>query len=229
MGGCCSSSRKFPLHGTPVYYYVRMFSVYASNYFSVPKSVFCPPALEEHESSAPHDSGFPTRLLVDVNLDTSIPDTFRSPPRPIPFDVVLGISQSTNPGPDIDYRKPTHVDLKELDRETERDTPFIESPKKVEVGFQESKCVDGLTMEEEEVCPTCFEEYDAQNPTIVTKCNHRFHLSCILEWMERSDTCPICNQAVARNLLWDFIATDMKEIAIYEIAYLQQEMDFEAR
>ena len=123
----------------------------------------CPPALEEHGSSTPHDSGFLTRLLVDVNLDTSIPDTFRSPPRPIPFDVVLGISQ-TNPGPDgqafgdIDYQKPTHVDPKELDRETDANTPFIDSPKKVEVGFQESKCVDStIEKEEEEVCPTCFE------------------------------------------------------------------------
>ncbi|KAI3693390.1 hypothetical protein L6452_33225 [Arctium lappa] len=181
MGGCCSSSRKFQLHGTPVYYY-------------------CPPALEEHESSTTHDSGFPTRLLIDVNLDTSIPDTFRSPPRPIPFDVVLGISQTTNTGPDgeafgdLDYQKPTQVDLKELDREPERDTSFIESPKKVEVGFQESKCVGDSKMEEEDVCPTCFEEYNAENPRIITKCNHRFHLSCILEWMERSDTCPICSQ-----------------------------------
>ncbi|MBA0741347.1 hypothetical protein Gogos_014509, partial [Gossypium gossypioides] len=37
-------------------------------------------------------------------------------------------------------------------------------------------------------------EYDAENPELLTKCEHHFHLSCILEWMERSDTCPICDQ-----------------------------------
>ncbi|MCD7471340.1 hypothetical protein HAX54_011688 [Datura stramonium] len=42
----------------------------------------------------------------------------------------------------------------------------------------------------QEECPICLEEYDAENPKMSTKCEHHFHLSCILEWMERSDTCP---------------------------------------
>lgn len=37
-------------------------------------------------------------------------------------------------------------------------------------------------------------EYDTENPKYVIKCEHYFHLSCILEWMERSDACPICDQ-----------------------------------
>ncbi|XP_022880859.1 E3 ubiquitin-protein ligase RNF115-like [Olea europaea var. sylvestris] len=48
--------------------------------------------------------------------------------------------------------------------------------------------------DEEDVCPTCLEEYDSENPKIITKCDHHFHLACILEWMERSDTCPVCDQ-----------------------------------
>uniref|UniRef100_A0A0D6QYI0 RING-type E3 ubiquitin transferase n=1 Tax=Araucaria cunninghamii TaxID=56994 RepID=A0A0D6QYI0_ARACU len=48
--------------------------------------------------------------------------------------------------------------------------------------------------DEEDVCPTCLEEYDEENPKIITKCDHHFHLACILEWMERSETCPICDQ-----------------------------------
>lgn len=181
MGGCCSSSQKYQLHGTPVYYY-------------------CPPALEERESTTPRDSVFSTRLLIDVNIDTSIPDTYRSPPTPIPFDVVLGIPQSTNTGSDGQsfsdhvYQKLTHVNVKDLNCKPEGDNPSVVSPEKVDVGFQTSKGLDSSTIEEEDVCPTCFEEYDAENPRIVTKCNHRFHLSCILEWMERSNTCPICNQ-----------------------------------
>lgn len=42
----------------------------------------------------------------------------------------------------------------------------------------------------------CIADYDTENPRIVTKCKHHFHLSCILEWMERSDTCPICDQVL---------------------------------
>ncbi|KAG0472925.1 hypothetical protein HPP92_014782 [Vanilla planifolia] len=48
--------------------------------------------------------------------------------------------------------------------------------------------------EDEDVCPTCLEEYDAENPRIITKMQTSFHLSCILEWLERSNTCAICDK-----------------------------------
>lgn len=35
-------------------------------------------------------SAFPTGLLVDTNLDTSIPDTYRHPPAPLPYDANVG-------------------------------------------------------------------------------------------------------------------------------------------
>lgn len=50
------------------------------------------------------------------------------------------------------------------------------------------------TSEDEDVCPTCLEEYTPENPKIVANCSHHFHLSCIYEWMERSDTCPVCGK-----------------------------------
>ncbi|XP_042023943.1 E3 ubiquitin-protein ligase RLIM-like [Salvia splendens] len=43
-------------------------------------------------------------------------------------------------------------------------------------------------------CPTCLEEYTSENPKITTKCNHHYHLSCIYEWMERSENCPVCGK-----------------------------------
>ncbi|XP_010551357.1 PREDICTED: E3 ubiquitin-protein ligase At3g02290 [Tarenaya hassleriana] len=46
--------------------------------------------------------------------------------------------------------------------------------------------------EEEDVCPTCFEDYTDQNPRVALQCGHIFHLSCIYEWMERSEACPFC-------------------------------------
>ncbi|CAF2130907.1 unnamed protein product [Brassica napus] len=37
-------------------------------------------------------------------------------------------------------------------------------------------------------------EYETENPRLLTKCRHDFHLACILEWMERSEACPVCNK-----------------------------------
>ncbi|KAJ4912966.1 RING/U-box superfamily protein [Raphanus sativus] len=43
-------------------------------------------------------------------------------------------------------------------------------------------------------CPICLEEYHIDNPKLLTKCGHNFHLACILEWMERSEACPVCDK-----------------------------------
>ncbi|XP_057950252.1 E3 ubiquitin-protein ligase At3g02290-like [Malania oleifera] len=48
--------------------------------------------------------------------------------------------------------------------------------------------------EDEDVCPTCLDEYTPENPKITTQCSHHFHLGCIYEWMERSESCPICGK-----------------------------------
>ncbi|XP_020533730.1 E3 ubiquitin-protein ligase At3g02290 [Jatropha curcas] len=48
------------------------------------------------------------------------------------------------------------------------------------------------SQDDEDVCPTCLEDYSFDNPRIVTHCQHHFHLGCIYEWMERSQSCPLC-------------------------------------
>ncbi|KAL3336579.1 hypothetical protein AABB24_029301 [Solanum stoloniferum] len=53
---------------------------------------------------------------------------------------------------------------------------------------------DVCSSEDEDVCPTCLEEYTPENPKIFTKCSHHYHLSCIYEWQERSETCPVCGK-----------------------------------
>ncbi|URE33781.1 Zinc finger, C3HC4 type (RING finger) [Musa troglodytarum] len=54
---------------------------------------------------------------------------------------------------------------------------------------------------EEDVCPICLEDYDVQNPRVMTKCEHHFHVSCGLEWMERSYACAICDQVCMQSNL----------------------------
>ena len=47
--------------------------------------------------------------------------------------------------------------------------------------------------------PACDEMF-AENPAITTQCNHQFHLACIYEWLERSQTCPVCDSLIAEML-----------------------------
>eukprot|EP00250_Pteridium_aquilinum_P002260 c12458_g1_i1 orf=238-933(+) len=54
-------------------------------------------------------------------------------------------------------------------------------------------------LDDEDVCPTCLDGYDPENPKIITKCGHHFHLACILEWMERNSRCPLCDREMIFN------------------------------
>ncbi|KAL4586434.1 hypothetical protein LXL04_011070 [Taraxacum kok-saghyz] len=40
------------------------------------------------------------------------------------------------------------------------------------------------------------EKYTSDNPKIVTKCSHHYHLGCILTWQERSEFCPVCSRVM---------------------------------
>jgi len=53
-----------------------------------------------------------------------------------------------------------------------------------------------LSLDEDDVCPTCLDVYDAENPRYMTSCGHHFHLQCVYEWMERSQTCPVCSEVL---------------------------------
>jgi len=57
-----------------------------------------PRTSEEHVSLSSHQAPGSvlqsTGLLVDTNLDTSVPDAYRPPPAPIPFDAAVGRPQT---------------------------------------------------------------------------------------------------------------------------------------
>ncbi|MED6191467.1 hypothetical protein PIB30_000568 [Stylosanthes scabra] len=208
MGGCCCccSPKETELSVPTAYYYY-------------------PRASEEHVPLSSHQgaaSAFTGRLLVDTNLDTSSPDTYRPPPAPIPFNVPLGTTQappvaqeivgdksnaslqSTNSNsiqePVAGDNHGTSVKLEEL-KESEGGAHTdleLESTKDSEIELP--KLAEPINLaEEEDSCPICLEEYDKENPKLNTKCDHHFHLACILEWMERSETCPVCDQEMVFN------------------------------
>ncbi|KAL8549249.1 hypothetical protein ACS0TY_008194 [Phlomoides rotata] len=57
-----------------------------------------------------------------------------------------------------------------------------------------AKDLPSHTFPDEDLCPTCLEEYTEENPKIIAECSHHYHLSCIYEWMERSSKCPMCGK-----------------------------------
>ncbi|XP_061355318.1 probable E3 ubiquitin-protein ligase RHB1A [Gastrolobium bilobum] len=203
---CCCSSKETELSAPPAYYYY-------------------PRASEEHVPLSSHQgaaSAFFGRLLVDTNLDTSSPNTYRPPPPPIPFNVTLGAAQTPPVAQEI-YGDKNNTSLHSSNSNSVQELvagdnhgnsakleELKESECKVQTDLEQDLAKDSEIelpklgepinlAEEEDACPICLEEYDAENPKLTTKCDHHFHLACILEWMERSETCPVCDQDMVFN------------------------------
>ncbi|KAK7253048.1 hypothetical protein RIF29_37446 [Crotalaria pallida] len=213
MGGCCCCSSKEtqlnPPPRPPYYYYPRLSEEHV-------------PLSSRHNAASAFSGG----LLVDTNLDTSSPDTYRPPPAPIPFSVTSGVTQTPPVAQEICAAKTdaslpgTNSDsIQEVVAGDNHGSPtkseeLKESECKVQTGLEPDSSKDSevelpkltepiILVEEEDTCPICLEEYDAENPKLITKCDHHFHLACILEWMERSETCPVCDQDMVLDPLFD--------------------------
>jgi hypothetical protein len=116
-----------------------------------------------------------------TSFDNSLSDMYRSPPRPLPYDA-----------------EPLNSTDKWNECAREDELKIYRS--KFALRLSSAKYTHGVglvytsSLEEEDICPICLEEYTKENPKIMTKCSHHFHLSCIYEWMERSDNCPVCGK-----------------------------------
>lgn len=54
--------------------------------------------------------------------------------------------------------------------------------------------------DEADVCCICLEEYNDDNPMFRGVCQHHFHLSCLMEWKQRSAACPMCCAETLRGV-----------------------------
>lgn len=145
----------------------------------------CPPILEEHESLRSHDgaaSALTAEFLVDLGLDASTPDTYRAPPAPLPYDLVLGYPQSTESesaretvSGDSFETLTTCEDLEESDCKAQANSLCV-SPRKLEApNFNEPNV---SVAKEEDICPKVSVAKEDTCPNVSVA--------------EEEDVCPIC-------------------------------------
>ncbi|KAA8547878.1 hypothetical protein F0562_004307 [Nyssa sinensis] len=165
-------------------------------------------------------------LTSTSSLDDSLPDMYRSPPRPLPYDADPryirlqrdGLVSRREKGSGHSHEETEPLRRSDFDADSELSTAgdkwnestCEEGPKeynsKSSLKLSTAKMVTGYahmysSSEDEDVCPTCLEEYTSENPKIITKCTHHFHLGCIYEWMERSESCPVCGKVMLGRYL----------------------------
>lgn len=172
---------------------------------------------EQAISSTTQGSG---SLTTTAPLDNSVCDMYHPPPRPLPYNADPRYSHLQRDGLVSRREKGSshlHEETEPLRSEADLDSESLSSGDKWnestgEEGLKESHTKSSMKIstekpmtgfshiysspEDEDVCPTCLEEYTVENPKIIMKCSHHFHLVCIYEWMERSESCPVCGKVM---------------------------------
>lgn len=54
-------------------------------------------------------------------------------------------------------------------------------------------------MEIEDKCAICCDAYGEEDALMKTPCNHHFHKGCLIQWLWKQSTCPLCQKVVIRN------------------------------
>ncbi|KAK6158213.1 hypothetical protein DH2020_005527 [Rehmannia glutinosa] len=146
------------------------------------------PVSEEREPLSSHHATVSAGLLVDTNLDTSVPDTYRPPPAPIPYETFAGRPPTPSGNRENSGNK-TEVILQTTNTDSVENTNSgsslvtkvkdVESDEKAKINIElaaskdvEDEKSDDLKksiepfvpplQDEEDVCPTCLEGNDFQ-------------------------------------------------------------------
>ncbi|XP_052197574.1 E3 ubiquitin-protein ligase At3g02290-like [Diospyros lotus] len=175
----------------------------------------------EEEHATPSTIQGTTSLTSTTSPDNSLSDMYRSPPRPLPYDADSRYFRLPRDGLVSRREKGSSRSHEETEPLRRSDTDADSEPLSIREKWNEFTCEEGskeyltrsslklsttktatgfehiYSSEDEDVCPTCLEEYTSENPKIITKCSHHFHLGCIYEWMERSESCPVCGKVMA--------------------------------
>ncbi|EER93844.1 E3 ubiquitin-protein ligase At3g02290 [Sorghum bicolor] len=160
---------------------------------------------------APERGRIPLAACTSANQVDSL-DTFRPPPRPLPYDdpqfspcmLQLPVVSSGHDKASTHIQKPGQpTESKNTDAGSTTCTAAHKVSGTSAKQHSGGSRIDGIqfcdSSDNEDDCPICLEEYDDENPKIVLQCNHNFHLSCIYEWMERSEACPVCAKIMLFN------------------------------
>ena len=86
--------------------------------------------------------------------------------------------------------------------------PFIEK----EFEFLREKCAK--LSEEDQACPICLGDFEKGVDTCSIGCSHHFHYDCLVLWVEKKPSCPICRENFRFHLIKDLWEKNQQEPSI---------------
>lgn len=75
-------------------------------------------------------------------------------------------------------------------------------------------------------CVICAELFTHSDEVYVTSCGHMFHHTCLMQWLERSKTCPQCrNKCTTRNIIRVYFNLANLDVSRIDVGSLQEQLD----
>ncbi|KAM8712759.1 hypothetical protein ACLKA7_013142 [Drosophila subpalustris] len=75
-------------------------------------------------------------------------------------------------------------------------------------------------------CVICAELFTQSDEVYVTSCGHMFHHNCLMQWLERSKTCPQCrNKCTTRNIIRVYFNLANLDVSRIDVGSLQEQLD----
>ncbi|KAL5287776.1 TRAIP.2 family protein [Megaselia abdita] len=75
-------------------------------------------------------------------------------------------------------------------------------------------------------CPICAELFLPSDDVHCTTCGHMFHHTCLLQWLERSKTCPQCrNKCTQKNIFKVYFNQANLDTSRIDVGSLQEQLD----
>ncbi|KAJ0466933.1 putative transcription factor C2H2 family [Helianthus annuus] len=164
------------------------------------------PKREEHvRLQSPSSLQGTSSFNSSASLDNSLSGVYRAPPRPMPYDVDPRYIRLQRNGLVSRWEKGSSRAQEEGDLLRGSDSDMETDPLCAGNKWNNSTCEDetkGSYTKSSDIVILIIivfgiEEYTTENPKIIIKCSHHFHLGCIYEWMERSENCPVCGKVMA--------------------------------
>ena len=50
-----------------------------------------------------------------------------------------------------------------------------------------------------DICPICIDPFVPRQLSLTLQCNHKFHTTCILDWLNKELSCPMCRTPIQLN------------------------------